>query len=394
MFMPNTNFISNLLEIKDLIVDNIEFSSTDIHLYFHLQRRDVSCPFCSSVTNKVHDYRPSVIKDAPVLGKHLLLHYKKRRYHCNNCGHHFNEPFSLLPKRCRITTRLAFLAVHQLKETQNVSSVARQLGVSASTIFRRIQDISFPKPKCLPSVLSIDEFKGNAEGEKFQAILTDPVRHKVLDILPSRRQTEIATYLRSFSDRKRVKYFVMDMNKVYRDVALTYFPNATIVIDKFHVVRYITRALENVRKRVQKDMHPSRRKYFKRSRRILLSHYNSLSDENRLALEVMLQLSNDLAQAYYLKELFFDFMDSKSSDEAKPKLRKFIISAQVSQLKEFNQTLTMLGNWSRYILNAFDCPYSNGFTEGSNNKIKVIKRNGYGFRNFKNFRNRILLSTT
>ena len=75
--MPNTNFISNLLEIKDLIVDNIEFSSTDIHLYFHLQRRDVSCPFCSSVTNKVHDYRPSVIKDAPVLGKHLLLHYKK-----------------------------------------------------------------------------------------------------------------------------------------------------------------------------------------------------------------------------------------------------------------------------------------------------------------------------
>lgn len=392
--MPNTNFISNLLEIKDLIVDNIEFSSTDIHLYFHLQRRDVSCPFCSSVTNKVHDYRPSVIKDAPVLGKHLLLHYKKRRYHCNNCGHHFNEPFSLLPKRCRITTRLAFLAVHQLKETQNVSSVARQLGVSASTIFRRIQDISFPKPKCLPSVLSIDEFKGNAEGEKFQAILTDPVRHKVLDILPSRRQTEIATYLRFFSDRKRVKYFVMDMNKVYRDVALTYFPNATIVIDKFHVVRYITRALENVRKRVQKDMHPSRRKYFKRSRRILLSHYNSLSDENRLALEVMLQLSNDLAQAYYLKELFFDFMDSKSSDEAKPKLRKFIISAQVSQLKEFNQTLTMLGNWSRYILNAFDCPYSNGFTEGSNNKIKVIKRNGYGFRNFKNFRNRILLSTT
>lgn len=108
----------------------------------------------------------------------------------------------------------------------------------------------------------------------------------------------------------------------------------------------------------------------------------------------MLQLSNDLAQAYYLKELFFDFMDSKSSDNDKPKLRKFIISAQVSQLKEFNVALTMLGNWSRYILNASDCPYSNGFTEGSNNKIKVIKRNGYGFRNFENFRNRILLSTT
>ena len=394
MLMPNTNFISNLLEIKDLIVDNIEFFNSDIHLYFHLERRDVSCPFCGSVTNKVHDYRPSIIKDAPIQGKPLLLHYRKRRYHCNNCRHHFNEPFSLLPKHCRITTRLAFLAVYQLSEVQNVSSVARQLGISAFSVFRRIKNISFPKPSILPSVLSIDEFKGNAGGEKFQAILTDPTHHKVLDILPSRTQAQISAYLSSFPNKKQVKYFIMDMNKVYRDIGLSYFPNATIVIDKFHVVRYITWALENVRKRVQKDMHPSKRKYFKRSRRILLSHYSSLSDENRLALEVMLQQSYDLAQAYYLKELFYDFMDSESSNTAKPKLHKFIIAAQVSGLKEFSATLTMLGNWSKYILNAFDCPYSNGFTEGINNKIKVIKRNGYGFRNFENFRNRILLSTT
>ena len=241
-------------------------------------------------------------------------------------------------------------------------------------------------------MLSIDEFKGNAGGEKFQAIFTDPAHHKVLDILPSRTQTQITEYIRSFKNRKQVKYFIMDMNRVYLDVALTYLPNATIVIDKFHVVRYITWALENVRKRIQKDMHPSKRKYFKRSRRIMLSHYSLLSSENKQALEVMLQQSYDLAQAYYLKELFYEFMSSENSSVAKIRLKKFILSAQVSQLSEFNATLTMLGNWSKYILNAFDFPYSNGFTEGCNNKIKVIKRNGYGFRNFKNFRNRILLS--
>ena len=255
-----------------------------------------------------------------------------------------------------------------------------------------MKDISFPKPNYLPEVLSIDEFKGNAGGEKFQAIFTDPVHHKVLDILPSRTQTRIAEYIRSFKNRKQVKYFIMDMNRVYLDVALTYLPNATIVIDKFHVVRYITWALENVRKRIQKDMHPSKRKYFKRSRRILLSHYSLLSSEYKQALEIMLQQSYDLAQAYYLKELFYEFMSSENSSVAKIRLKKFILSAQVSQLSEFNATLTMLGNWSKYILNAFDFPYSNGFTEGCNNKIKVIKRNGYGFRNFKNFRNRILLS--
>ena len=104
--------------------------------------------------------------------------------------------------------------------------------------------------------------------------------------------------------------------------------------------------------------------------------------------------SNDLAVAYYLKELFYDFMNSKSRDEATPKLRKFILAAQASELDEFKACLTMLGNWSKYILNAFDCPYSNGYTEGTNNAIKVIKRNAFGYRNFMNFRNRIFLSLT
>ena len=184
----------------------------------------------------------------------------------------------------------------------------------------------------------------------------------------------------------------MDMNQVYRNLAETFLPNATIVIDKFHVVRYVTWALENVRKRIQKEMHPSKRKYFKRSRKILLSHFDSLTQDSKDALEVMLQQSVDLATAYYLKEQFYDVMSSQTREEAGKKLQKFILSAQVSQLDEFKACLTMLGNWGKYILNAFDCPFSNGFTEGSNNKIKVIKRNAYGYRNFNNFRNRILLS--
>lgn len=392
--MPNTDFISKMLEIEDLIVDEIDSSSTSTHIFFHLARRDQICPCCGALTNKVHDYRTSILKDSPFQGRHLLLHYKKRRYHCDACNSHFLEPFSLLPKHCRITNRLGFLAIHQLRNTMNVSSVATALGISSSTVFRRLQDINFSKPSLLPAVLSIDEFKGNAGGQKFQAILTDPKSHKVLDILPSRTQFQLQEYLRSFPNRKDVKYFVMDMNQVYRDLAETFLPNATIVIDKFHVVRYVTWALENVRKRIQKELHPSKRKYFKRSRKILLSHFESLKQESRDALEVMLQQSSELATAYYLKEQFYDVMESKNRIEAGTKLKKFILSAQVSNLKEFKACLTMLGNWGKYILNAFDCPFSNGFTEGSNNKIKVIKRNAYGYRNFENFRNRILLSMT
>ena len=184
------------------------------------------------------------------------------------------------------------------------------------------------------------------------------------------------------------------MNRVYKDLAVQYFPNATIVIDKFHVVRYATWALENVRKRVQKQMLPSKRKYFKRSRRLLLSHRENLNEESLLALEVMLSQSNDLAVAYHLKELFFDFMKSSDRTEAGRRLKFFILAAEASNLPEFNACLTMLRNWSKYILNAFDCPYTNGYTEGTNNAIKVIKRNAFGYRNFRNFRNRIFLALT
>lgn len=392
--MPTSDFTAKLLELEDIIISNLTTTNTEVHVYFSQKRKAHICPHCHALTDQIHDYRTSIIKDMPFMGKHTFLHYRKRRYHCPHCGKHFYETFSLLPKHCRITTRLAFYAIHLLSERQSIRSVARLLRLSDSFLFRRMKDIQFPKPSLLPQVLSIDEFKGNAGGEKFQAILTRPDKHSLFDILPSRTQVSLMQYFQGFPNKKEVRFLIMDMNRTYRDLAKDYFPRATIVIDKFHVVRYITWALENVRKRVQKQLHPDKRKYFKRSRKLLLTHQSKLSEESLEALEILLLQSEDLAVAYHLKELFYDFMQSKSRQEATKKLTFFLLAAQSSQLKEFQACLTMLGNWSKYILNAFDCPYTNGFTEGTNNVIKVIKRNAFGYRNFQNFRNRIFLSLT
>ena len=328
------------------------------------------------------------------MGKKTLFHYSKRRYHCPACGKHFNETFSAVPKHCRITTRAGFHAVDLLRNRLSVSDAASMIGISVSSVFRRMKDVRFPKPKTLPLVLSIDEFKGNAGNQKFQATLTDAKNRKLVDILPDRSQKTLVDYFQGIQNRKDVRYFVMDMNQVYRDLARTYLPNATIVIDRFHVVRYVTWALENVRKRIQKDMQKDKRRYFKKSRWLLLTSREKLKEDQVNALEIMLRQSPDLATAYHLKEVFYEFMRSKTREEAAKQLRRFINLAQNSQLNEFKACLTMLGNWSKYILNAFDCPYSNGFTEGTNNAIKVIKRNAFGYRNFDNFRNRIFLALT
>ena len=115
-----------------------------------------------------------------------------------------------------------------------------------------------------------------------------------------------------------------------------------------------------------------------------------LTDENKAAVEQMLLMSHELREAYLLKERFYDFMRSADSLQAKERLREFRLHAYVAALEEFDSFLKILQNWESYILNAFDCPYSNGFTEGVNNKIKVLKRIAFGYRNFRNFRTRIL----
>ena len=135
--MPNHDFTSKLLELEDVILQDIQSTNTEVHVFFSLQRKTHTCPFCAALTDKVHDYRTSVIKDLPFMGKKTFLHYRKRRYHCPCCQKHFYESFHLLPKYCRITTRLAFYSINLLSNRQSVRSVASLLGVSDSFIFTR-----------------------------------------------------------------------------------------------------------------------------------------------------------------------------------------------------------------------------------------------------------------
>lgn len=391
--MLQTHLIAELLDMEAFDFESVEQDEKKILLNVRMKRRTQECPACQTPCDQVHDYRLQRVKDSPIQGKAVIWQYRKRRYRCPCCGKRFYEGNYLLPKRHRITNRLAALGIDQLRKKQSRKEIASSLGVSESSIGRWMNLLEFGRPALLPQVLSIDEFRGNTEYGKFQCILTDPVHKRIVDVLPTRYHAQIYDYLRSFSNRNQVKYFVMDMNREYMDIAKKLLPNAKIVIDRFHVVRYCTWALENVRKRVQMKLLPEQRKYFKRSRKLLLAHMRDLSAENKAAVERMLLVSRDLREAYLLKEKFFDFMRSFNASQAKERLRIFRAHAFVADLPEFSACLTMLKNWETYILNAFDCPYSNGFTEGVNNKIKVLKRIAFGYRSFRNFRIRILCTT-
>ena len=390
--MLHEDCTAKLLDMEPMVLQKIENSANQIILHVEMRRRVSECPACRALTDQIHDYRICTVCDSPIHDKAVIWKYRKRRYRCPCCGKQFYEKNCFLPKWHRMTNRLALLGMNRLALKQSRKEVACTLHVSPSTVGRWLQLIDFGKPKSLPSVLSIDEFRGNTEYGKFQCILTAPKERRVLDILPTYRESDLYQYLRTFPDRRQVQYFVSDMRKEYISLARHLFHDASIVIDRFHVARYCTWAFENVRKRVQAKLSADQRKYFKRSRTLLLAKMHHLSAESKAAVERMLLFDRDLREAYLLKECFYQFMASQSSAEAKQRLHEFRLHAGVADIPEFTACLTMLRNWEPYILNAFDCPYTNGFTEGCNNTIKVLKRIAFGYRNFQNFRTRILLT--
>ena len=272
----HSHCINNLINIKDVIVKKVVQDDDFVKIFLETKPKEHICPTCGSSTKRIHDYRMQVIKDLPFQLKHCYLVLRKRRYVCS-CGKRFFEKYSFLPRYFQRTSRLTYAIANALRSTESIFDISKRYNVSTATVSRILDTISFAKPQ-LPKVLSIDEFKGNAETGKYQCILVDPIKREILDILPDRTQSHLIDYFRSFSgmERRQVDFFVSDMWKQYTDLAKIYFPNATIIIDKYHFIRQVTWAIERVRKRLQKNMAPELRKYYKRSRSLILTRYNKL----------------------------------------------------------------------------------------------------------------------
>jgi transposase len=381
---------NNLLNLEDVFIKKVTHADDYVKIFIETKPSTQTCPRCGCHTKRIHDYRFQEIKDLPFQLKHTYLVLKKRRYVCQ-CGKRFTEKYQFLPTYQRRTLRLSYKIIDLLRNLVNIKSVAETANVSVNTVARLLDTVNYSTPT-LPECISIDEFKGDTNAGKFQCILLDAKKHRIFDILPDRTQNHLSAYFRGFRrfERNRVKFFVCDMWQPYVDLAKAYFPNATIIVDKYHFIRYVTWAIENVRKRLQKSMPANLRRYYKRSRKLILTRYAKLKGETKKACDLMLLYNDDLRLAHYLKEWFYEICQSEKYSYQRTAFWDWIKAAEKSGIPEFENCAKTYRNWSKGILNAFKYKYTNGPTEGYNNKIKVLKRISFGMRNYKRFRTRII----
>ena len=403
--MEQLGFITKLLGIKDqnIKIDNFFDGGTHKEIMARLDYDAPPCSACKGQMTKYDFQKPSKIPYLETAGYKTLIRLKKHRFRCKNCGKMAVAETSLVQKNHQIAAAVKQKIAQLLVEKQAMTDIAHRLSISTSTVIRKLKEFKFETNwQKLPEVMSWDEYRFKKGKMSFIAQNFDT--NEVLTILGGRTQAVIRNHFLRYPRqvRMRVKVMTMDMFSPYYQLAKQLFPNAQIVLDRFHMIQHLSRAMNRVRIQIMNQFDRKSQEYraLKRYWKLLQQDSRKLSHKrffrptfrahltNQEILDKLLSYSDQLRQHYELYQLLLFHFQEKQADHFFD-----LIEEVISDVHPIFQTVfrTFLKDRDK-IINALELPYSNAKLEATNNLIKVIKRNAFGFRNFDNFKKRILIA--
>ncbi|HHV8340576.1 TPA: ISL3 family transposase [Streptococcus pneumoniae] len=394
--MEQLHFITKLLDIKDPNIQILDIINKDTHkeIIAKLDYDAPSCPECGNQLKKYDFQKPSKIPYLETTGmptRILLRKRRKRRFKCYHCSKMMVAETSIVKKNHQIPRIINQKIAQKLIEKNSMTDIAHQLAISTSTVIRKLNDFHFKHDfSCLPEIMSWDEYaftKG-----KMRFIAQDFEKLDIITVLEGRTQAVIRDHFLKYDRavRCRVKIITMDMFSPYYDLAKQL---------RFHIVQHLSRAMSRVRVQIMNQFHRKSHEYkaIKRYWKLIQQDSRRLSDKrfyrptfrmhltNKEILNKLLSYSEDLKHHYQL--LLFHFQNKE------PEKFFGLIEDNLKQVHPLFQTVfkTFLKDKEK-IVNALQLPYSNAKLEATNNLIKLIKRNAFGFRNFENFKKRIFIA--
>lgn len=422
--MTHTHCIKKMLGIED---PNINLEETPVVFEKIKQVNNIVVqgklsytPRCCQKCGVLNESRQDIIKNGTkrstiklthINFQPVLLRLKKQRFLCKHCEQTFVAETKLVERHCFISNIIKRTIAMELRELQSMTLVAQHLCVSSSTVIRVLEKVAEPLTPnylYLPQHLSIDEFKSvkNVSGA-MSFLFLDAQNHRLIDIVEDRSQKKLIDYFMRYpkDSRYSVKTVTMDMYSPYLAVVEGCFPNAKIVIDRFHIVQHLNRALNSfrikvmneTRKRSETDYHKLKKQW-----KLLLKNEWDLSVSDyrthrlyegfvteKMMVEYLLNIHPRLRLVYSLvNDLRFALQrhDFQQFRRVLEESRKEVLP------KKTRTAVQTLFKHSEGIRNACLFTLSNGAIEGVNNKIKNMKRSGFGYRNYRHLRARILIS--
>ena len=362
-----------------------------------------ACPHCKGKMIKYDFQKPSKIPLLECQGMPTALYLKKRRFQCKECRKVQVSETPIVKKNHQISTDIQRKITQLLIEKDSMKSIAERLHISTSTVLRRLKLVKTkPNLKSLPKIMSWDEY--SFKKGKMSFIAQDFESSEIVAILDGRTHATIRDHFQQYTlkVRKKVEIITMDMFTPYFKLVKQLFPKAKIVLDRFHIVQHLSRAMNRVRIQIMNQFDKQSKEYrrLKRYWKIIQTDSRKLSTKrpyqpmfqmhltSQEILDELLGYSEELNQHYQLYQMLLFHIKNKNTDHFFA-----LIEEEIGSVNPIFQTVfhTFLKNKDK-VCNALELPYSNARLEATNNLIKVIKRNAFGFRNFDNFKKRIFLA--
>ena len=407
-----SEILAALVGLKDVRVLHYARSGPDVELMIEQIPGEIRCPSCRRRAQVKE--RPVVhYVDLPVYGTPMRLAWKKHRMRCpdSRCPQKSwtLADHRIAAKSCLLTTRAAKWATVQVGTGRTVLEVA-ELDCDWHTVNDAVTTYGAAlleadrKRLNQTSAIGLDETSfvrlGPYKHTSFATTVADVEHHQIIDILPTRDYVDVAGWIdkQPVAWKERIRFGALDMSSTYAAVYTVTLPKASQVVDPFHAIALANRCLDDVRRRVQNQQtgHRGRKTDpLYRARRVLLMGEENLDTEATARLTSLLELGDpdaEVAIAYRVKERFRDFYRASNPDQARQLLEELqahcVKRAMPPEVQRLGRTIE---RWFDKLCNYHLARVTNGPTESLNNLIKRIKRVGFGFRNFRNYRIRALL---
>jgi transposase len=363
-------------------------------LALHLERRDhhIVCPQCGTCCSRVKESRSRCLRDLPILEHPVMLWLHLRRFECPDCRHRPWERSETFGERTKWTQRLYHQVRAEFLRGCPGNELARRYGLSARTVFRWTFERSRGgRPRKLGRAIGIDEY-ARRKGHRYNTLIVDLDSGQPIATFKGRRAEEVIAWFNSRpqAERDRVEVVVLDMSKTFFAAIKAVLGDQGQVIDRFHVVQQAVSALDEVLRSVQKQLDPEEAKELKKLRTRWLKSADQLQVDALIARYEWRRRFPQLRETIDWVQDLRTWFDRKYEKPAREALLKLIERASQSVQEPLQRIAGTLTRWGEPIVRYIRNRYTNGLTEGFNNKIKLIQRMAYGLRNEHNRRKRIL----
>jgi len=361
-------------------------------------RTVVRCRHCGFLTARVHDRRRVRVHDLPHGGRPTVLMWMRRRFSCSNCGERHVEAHPEISGK--VTRRLARQMVRDAK-VMTIKAVAGRYGVSWWLAMRTVAvwsgQLEAHRRRRRCRVLLVDETSLRRR-HRYVTVISDGDTGAVLGVVRHRDSAALGRFLDAQGPvwRRHVRVVVSDGSKAYQAAIRRWLPDASHVLDRFHVSRWFSGCLVEVRRRIQrigdKGVRPAFDPDIFRSRYLQVMRYDHLEPDQAARLAQVLGREPELEGAWRMLQHLYGIHLAADDQTANQALGAFLELWAERELAEFLPAVNRLLDWAEEIFNFHACErVSNGRLEGRMNKLGVLKRMAYGFVNADHFAARAIL---